>query len=389
METISIIIFYLSAFIIFTSMIGYPLLMRLVDKVLKPKKIRKDYDHKPSVTVLISAHNEEKVIEKKLDNLLEQKYPADRIKFLVASDYSDDKTNEIVNDYISNHPDHDIRLYVVKKRMGKTNAQNEAVKTIDTEFTVMTDANSMLDKYAVSELMAAFVSEKVGYVCGNLSIVNDDESHTSKSEKSYWDSDKRVKDIESRLQTITGGNGALYACRTSEYMVFDPIISHDTWMPLHFALDGMVAYMNPDARVYEKAGTSIGDEFSRKVRMNRRMLDRIMPDLRILNIFRYRWFTICWLGHRSCRYLLWVSHLLILLSNIYLASVSSFYLFVLIFHILFYLLAVLQFIFKTDNRYFRMIYYYVITIIAQWVGFYKVITGQAKPFWDKAESTRS
>ncbi|KNE18792.1 glycosyltransferase family 2 protein [Virgibacillus pantothenticus] len=381
-------IFFLSAFIIFWGMIGYPLSIKILGRVIKKKKIIKDYSYEPTVTVMVVAHNEEKVIKTKLDNLLEINYPKDRIKFLIASDNSSDRTNDIVRDFINKHTDIDIRLYEVKERMGKTNAQNEAQKTVRTDYLVMTDANSMLDKDSVKELMATFTSEDIAYVSGKLVISNDSVNDVSNSEASYWDSDLEIREIEGRIQSITAGNGAIYACRNESYYDFNPINSHDASMPLHYALNNKRAICNHDAIAYEKAGETIEDEFSRKVRMNRVILKAILPDLRLLNIIKYKWFSYFYFGHRTCRYLLWISHLFLLISNVFLIEESLFYLLIFIGQITFYILALIKAFTKINNKYLNLIYYYCITILAQWVGVYNIFTGKAKPFWEKAESTR-
>lgn len=168
MELAFIILYFISVFIIFWAMLGYPMSMKLIDRIYKKRTLKKDYSHQPTVTVMVVAHNEEKVILDKLNNIIELNYPQDKIQFLIASDNSTDKTNEIVNEFIKLHPEKNIRLYEVKTRKGKTNAQNEAQKIVTTEFLVMTDANSILDRDAVKELMAAFTSNDIAYVCGKL-----------------------------------------------------------------------------------------------------------------------------------------------------------------------------------------------------------------------------
>ena len=146
--------------------------------------------------------------------------------------------------------------------------------------------------------------------------------------------------------------------------------------------------MNSDAIAVEKAGESLDDEFGRKVRMNRVLLRHILPDVRILNIFRYRWFTYFYLWHRTARYLLWFNHILLLLTNALLAPGSVWFAMILAAQLLFLLVAGVHRIFKLKNKLTRMAAYYVITIAAQFVGVYRVVTGKAKPFWEKAESTR-
>lgn len=368
-------------------MIGYSVSLKIIDKFTN-KKMKKNYDHKPTVTVLIVAHNEEKVIADKLNNILELEYPKDKIEFIVSSDYSTDKTNEIVKAFIDGHPEINIRLYEVKERKGKTNAQNEAQKNVKTDFLVMNDANSMLDKNAISELMASFTSDDIFYVAGKLTFVNSEVSSISGAESSYWDRDLVIREIESRVQTITAGNGAIYACRNKEYKDFDPIQSHDVTMPLDFALNKKRAIANHDAIAYEKAGEVVEDEFGRKVRMNRVILRFILPDIRILNIFKYKWFSYFYFGHRTCRYLLWISHLIVLILSVLLIYESWFYLLAFTGQILFYLFATVSMITKSQNKLLTFMYYYTVTVIAQWVGVYRMLRGKAKPFWEKAESTR-
>lgn len=388
MELTLKVLFYISGFIIVWAMVGYPVSLKIIGKIYKSRKLQKDYNHQPTVTVMVVAHNEEKVILEKLHNIIELDYPKEKIEFLISSDNSTDRTNEIVKKFIDDHSEHNIRLYEVKARMGKTNAQNEAQKTVVTEYLVMTDANSMMDKNAVKELMAAFTSDDIAYVSGRLSIVNQEASDVSNAEASYWDSDLVSREIEGRIQTITAGNGALYACRTSDYYDFDPIQCHDSAMPPLYALEGKRAIANHDAVAYEKAGEVIEDEFGRKVRMNRIILKHILPDIRIFNVFKYKWFSYFYFGHRTCRYLLWISHLIVFISSALLIHKSWFYSIAFIGQVVFYLLALIRAVTNSNNKYLTLVYYYTVTIIAQWVGVYRILTGEAKPFWEKAESTR-
>lgn len=388
MQLFTEILFFTSSFIVFWAMIGYPLSIRFIEGILKVKKLKKDFSLQPTVTVMIVAHNEEKVILEKLNNVILLDYPKERLEFLIASDNSTDRTNEIVRKFISEYPEMNIRLFEVKVRKGKTNAQNEAQKTVKTEYLVMTDANSMLDGQSIKELMSAFTSDDIAYVAGRLKIINEDSSSVSNAEANYWDKELRIREIESNIQTITAGNGALYACRNSDYVDFNPINSHDSSMPLYFGLQSKRAIANHDAIAYEKAGEVIEDEFKRKVRMNRDILKHILPDIKILNILKYKWFSYFYFGHRTCRYLLWIAHLIVFISNIMLANSSWFYSFLLTMQIMFYLLASLQSFLKIRNRYLNLSYYYTMTIFAQWVGVYRIVTGKAKPFWEKAESTR-
>lgn len=381
-----LILFWINAFIIVWAMVGYPLSLKLI-KVLIKRKNKRNYELLPDVTVMIVAHNEEQVIKSKLENIIHLDYPQEKIKVIVASDNSTDSTDRIVEEFINSHKEYDIKIFSAKEHKGKTNAQNEAQKLVNTEFLVMTDANAMLDKNAIRELMASFTSEDIVYVTGCLKYVNYSLSKTADLETTYWDRDTGIREIESNILTITAGNGALYACRNKHYIDFAPIQCHDSAMPLYYGLKKQRAISNKDALAYEKAGECDRDEFQRKVRMNRIILKAIIPDIKILNIFKYGWFSYFYFGHRTCRYLLWLAHVIIFISNMFLAN-KWIYTITLLAQIMFYLLGGIGYVFRIKNRYIKMITYYIMTIVAQWVGIYKSLLGKSKSTWEKAESTR-
>lgn len=382
------IIFWTCVFVIFWANIGYPMSIIVLDKILKKKELPKKLDYEPNVTIMVVAHNEEKVIKEKLENLLKIDYPKEKIEILISSDNSTDETNNIVKEFISKHKERNIVLYEVKERKGKTNAQNEAAKLVKSEILVMTDANAMLEQNSVRELVSSFYDDTIVYVTGRLCYVNSKDNDTSKSENTYWSLDTRIRDIESKIQTITAGNGALYACRTKEYYDFEPIKCHDSSMPLHYALKEKRAIANHEAIAYEKAGENIQDEFKRKVRMNRIILSAILPSIKILNIFKYKWFTYFYLGHRTCRYLLSLMHILAYITSAILLKQNYLYLLAFILQTLVYLVATIKIKFKLNGKILNMVYYYCMTIIAQIIGVKNILKGKAKPFWEKAESTR-
>ncbi|KKF50431.1 glycosyltransferase [Streptococcus uberis] len=382
--TLMTILFWISVFMIIWANIGYPFFILTLGKIIGKKNLkRKNYE--PTVTIMIVAHNEEKVIENKLKNVLNLNYPKEKLSILVTSDNSTDRTNEIVQMYAERFDN--ISLYKVKNRKGKTNAQNEAAKLVNSEILIMTDANAMLEQNSIKELVSSFI-ENVSYVTGKLVYTNKSETSTSESETSYWNLDTRIREIESNIQTITAGNGALYAIRTSEYVEFNPLMSHDSMMPLYYALNEKRAIANHQAIAYEKAGENDKDEFNRKVRMSRITLKFILPSLSILNIFKYKWFTIFYLGHRTSRYLLWLNHIIAFMSSLFLISNGYIYFLSFLVQVIVYLLAFSKFYLNVNNKFTNFASYYCMTILAQLIGVIKTILGKNKPFWEKAESTR-
>lgn len=376
------------AFIIVWAMVGYPVFLLVLDSIKKAPPIKKDYSYIPSIAILVVAHNEEKVIWEKLQNLILIDYPKDKLTIMVTSDFSTDNTNALVEKFISEHKEYDIRLHETMQHGGKTNAQNEAVRLLSSDLIIMTDANCMFDRNAVKELAACFCDPQIKYVCGATAYVNSSKNRTANSESSYWNMDSKCRDIEGRIQTITAGDGNLYACRTKDYKEIPLIECHDSSFPVLFALENGRAVFDPKSIAYEKAGENDKDEYKRKVRMNRNLFHNILPTIKILNIFKYKWFTVFWLGHRTCRYLLWIAHSLLLVLSAIMAHLNWIWMATLIAQCSFYLLAVIGLATKANNKIVKMAAYYTMTVAAQWYGAYNIITGKSKPTWAKAESTR-
>ncbi|MCU7557549.1 glycosyltransferase family 2 protein [Macrococcus capreoli] len=379
--------FYLLTFLIVWPMIGYNYFLILLDKLIKledhPRK-----EQTPKVSLIIPAHNEEKVILKKLENLMSLDYPNDKIEIIVANDNSNDSTANIVESFINSNPKFKTRLYNVVERKGKTNAQNEAVKTTDCEILVFTDANSMLDQRAIQELVSSFYDDSIMYVSGDLVYTNAADNPTSDAENTYWNLDKKIRNIESNLSSITAGNGALYAIRKDLYVEVPLIHSHDSKMPKEAVLRGYKAITNNHAIAYEKAGENDEDEYKRKVRMNRVIFESIFESLFFINIFKYKFFTIQMLSHRTLRYLLAINHILLFIINtiLVLKNPKLFYKLSLFLQTLFYVFAIIGRF--NPFKLFKLPYYYCMTLVAQLHGMMNYFTGKRKPFWEKAESTR-
>lgn len=386
---ICVIIWLISAFFIFFAMAGYPCLLILLDKTLKFKQNKRISGFEPTVSYLISAHNEQEIIQEKLINALNIDYPRNKFEIIAILDNCTDNTESIVEKFILEHPEANIRINKSKLHLGKLNAQNETVKTVSSEMLVMTDANSMFKPNAVKELMSYFTGDDVAYVCGKLAYVNPNNSLTTDSESTYWNLELRVRDIESRIKTIANGNGAIYACRTRDYVDFSPMNCHDSIMPYYFGLNKKRALFNPSAVAEEKAGQENKDEFSRKVRMNREYVSLPKRDIKTINVFKYGKFSLIYFGHKICRHLLWFNHLLAFLCSLVLTIMGSVFGYItLLPQLLLISFTVLQFKFEINNKLFRMLGYYGMTILAQYVAIYKGLKGDFKPTWEKVESTR-
>lgn len=383
-----IYVYWISLILIVYTFIGYPISLEMLYKLKKKKNILQDEKFEPNISLIIAAHNEEKSIETKLKNILELNYPKEKIQIIIASDNSNDNTEKIVKNFIKRNKLENFVLYCVKKRQGKTNAQNEAVKIATGNILFFSDANSIWDLNSLKKIIRNFKDEKVAYVCGKLIYVNSLENITSNAEDTYWNYDLKMREIESNFNSITAGNGAIYAIKKEDYIDINPIECHDGSYPTLMVLKDKRAIYEKEAIAYEKAGENSSDEYSRKVRMGRTILTLKYSNFSKYNPFKtglYSYFYFC---HRYLRYSLYNLHILLFVSNIYIYKLSLFYKLSFIGQVLFYSLAIIGIFIKTKFKIIYYPYYYVMTIFAQLVAVKRSLLGQNKPFWEKAQSTR-
>jgi cellulose synthase/poly-beta-1,6-N-acetylglucosamine synthase-like glycosyltransferase len=239
--------------------VGYPLAAGLAAR-LRPRPVRARH-WEPRVAVIVAAYNEETVIERRLENLLELDYPADRLEIVVASDASTDRTDELVEAVAANEPR--VRLLACP-RGGKVAAQNRAVRESSGEVVAFSDANATWAPDALRRLVGALADPDVAYVCGRLQLQAADGSNR---EGLYWRYELWLREQESRLGSVTGGNGSIYALRREDYADVDPRFGHDLAFPYLMVQRGRRAVYEPDAVAFEKPTPSNEAEYRRKVRM--------------------------------------------------------------------------------------------------------------------------
>jgi hypothetical protein len=240
--------------------VGYPAAAAGLAR-LRPRPVRKD-DVTPEVTVIVAAHDEEHVIARRVENLLELDYPSDRVEIVVASDGSTDRTDEIVESLAVESQNVSLLRC---ERAGKATAQNAAVAGSESEIVAFSDANSTWAPDALRKLVRSFADPEVGYVCGQLRLESPDGQT---QEGLYWRYELWQRESESAIGSITAGNGAIYGVRRSDYLGWDdPFIGHDFGLPFRLVQRGRRAVYEPEALAWEKPASDVEEEYGRKVRM--------------------------------------------------------------------------------------------------------------------------
>jgi glycosyltransferase involved in cell wall biosynthesis len=213
------------------------------------------------VSIIIAAHNEETVIARRLENLLALDYPPELVEIVVASDASDDATDAIVEEIARR--ERRLRLLPCP-RGGKVSAQNLAARRTTGEIMAFSDANAGWAPDALRLLVRSFADPDVAYVCGRLRLR---EADGTNREGAYWRYETWLREQESALGSITGGNGSIYAVRRSDYVDVDPRFGHDLSFPYLMVQRGRRAVYEPEADAFEKPSRDNEDEYRRKVRM--------------------------------------------------------------------------------------------------------------------------
>jgi cellulose synthase/poly-beta-1,6-N-acetylglucosamine synthase-like glycosyltransferase len=222
----------------------------------------------PPVAVLVPAHNEEAVLRGRLENLLALRYPPGRLAIIVGSDASTDTTAAVARSL----GDPRIRVVDAARRRGKTALLNDLLELVTADLVVFTDANARFDPDALRHLVAPFARPQVGCVVGELVYVNRDDPGVRAGEGLYWRLENAVKDLEGRLGGTLVATGAIYAMRRRLCRPLPPSVSDDSLNPLLVLAAGHEVVVERRARAFEKAATSLREEFERKARMVTRQL---------------------------------------------------------------------------------------------------------------------
>jgi cellulose synthase/poly-beta-1,6-N-acetylglucosamine synthase-like glycosyltransferase len=370
------------------SLVGYTyLLFPLILKLLAGKRGLKaaSFDEKemPEISLLIAAHNEEKLIGKKIQSVLGARYPAEKLEVLVGSDASTDRTNEILKQMEDKHQH--IEAYLFNERQGKPRIINQLAEKARGEILVISDANVMLETDTLMELVRYFREERIGLVDTRLISTGIKKHGISLQEKFYTGREVRIKHHESVLwESMMGPFGGCYAVRKSLYRpVPDHVLVDDFYISMSVFEKGASCISNIQARVSEDVSNNPREEFRRKRRIsagNFQNLIRFSP----LILKGKKGVGFCFFSHKLLR---WVVPFLVLLT-LSLSLVLG--LNILLYRILFFLQLLVLFIPVMEHILrkigiqilpLRFISHFVLMNMALMAGFFKFTRGIRNNVW--------
>ena len=382
------ILFWIGIGIVFYTYLGYGIVLYLMVKIkelfVKPRLPRLP-ETLPEATLLIAAYNEEAIVASKMVNCRQLDYPADKLRLVWITDGSNDNTNERLKEYP------EVTVLYQPRRQGKTAALNRALPYVNTPYVIFTDANTMLNKGAIKEIIRQFSDPRVGCVAGEKREEIQAEQGATAGEGIYWKYESALKRLDYRLYSAVGAAGELFAIRTSLFEQMPPdTLLDDFILSLRIAMRGYKIAYSKKAYALESASLNMREEEKRKVRISAGGLQSVWRLRGLLNMFRYGILSFQYISHRVLRWTLTPVVLFALLPlNLLLACTGhTLYTVILALQLAFYLLGYLGY--KMEKRNIRnkllfIPYYFLFMNINVIRGYSYLAKHKGTGAWEKAK----
>ena len=386
MITLLEIIFYLVCILIINSFAVYPLVVYFIGKKHVAKTIKDPT--LPTVSILIAARNEEKVIGERIENIAALDYDLSKIEVIVGSDSSDDGTNKILAEKQKTY--NWLHVYFSAERRGKAGILNEIIKQVKNDVLVFTDANTEFQKDTLKNLVLDFSRKEVGGVCGKL-VLTDDETIRSEGveESEYWKYETFIKKAEGESGVLMAANGGIFAIRKELYRTIPTAkaVTDDLFISLSVVAQGFLFTYREDAIAFESIGKDMQAEFNRKLRFSATNFQTLLEYKNII-FGKNHFLAYAFFSHKVTRWILpWLLLLLFVLS-LFLAKTNSLIFLLLVMELFFYLFAFMGFLMsliKIRVMMFSLPYFFVISNAAIAMGLIKFFRKQHSVIWESTQ----
>ncbi|MCI4671017.1 MAG: glycosyltransferase family 2 protein [Bacteroidia bacterium] len=381
------LLFWVSLLLLLYTYLGYGLVLWLLRKLKPAKEVPPiEEEELPELTFLVAAYNEEDIIKEKIENTFTLDYPREKIQYLFVTDGSNDRTGEIISSFPEIQWEHR------DERKGKISAVNRVMPLAKTSITIFSDANAMLNKSALRNIVKHYQNPQIGAVAGEKRVnALEKDSASSAGENLYWRYESTLRKWDGELNSVMGAAGELFSIRTElhEDVAEDSLIE-DFIMTMKLLRNGYKIAYAPDAFASEDASANTSEELKRKVRISAGGLQASWRLRDLMNPFKYPLTSFQFLSHRVFRWTLAPLSLLVLLivHPILAINEGGFYLYTLIGHALFYVLALLGALLARKNIKIKVAfvpYYFLMMNTSVFMGLNRLIRGRQTTIWEKAK----
>jgi cellulose synthase/poly-beta-1,6-N-acetylglucosamine synthase-like glycosyltransferase len=337
--------------------------------------------------VIVTAYNEERDLAAKLENTLALDYPRELLEIIVASDCSTDRTDEIARTF----GERGVRLVRQSQRLGKTAAQNMAVAEARGEIILFSDATSLYEPDVLRVMMPSFADRTVGCVAGRLIYVDPADSRIGRGARSYWGYETFLKEHESRIFSLIGASGCLYAVRRSAYVPLYAEACSDFIIATKMVEQNLRAVYEPAAVCTEETNRRSDKELKMRVRVIAQTFTDLWRHRAMMNPFRSGFYAVQLFSHKVMRYAVPLFLIAILATSASLARYSVLYSVVFVSQLACYLSALGAWLLERAGVRSRMLalpQYFVLSNLAALIAFIQFLRGERYAHWEtNREST--
>lgn len=379
-DLIAKILFWSSIVTLIYVYLGYLLILIVMSSLNRRSVLKADIF--PSISIIISAYNEERHIERKIDNCLKLDYPQEKIEIIVVSDCSSDGTNAILEKLKAGNPR--LTTHYMPERSGKAACQNRAVELAKHEVLFLTDATTMHPPEALRLLVRSLRDPSVGCASGRVVYKLDhglmSTGHAKRDRYEYYLRGKLAQAV-----SLFGAQDCIYAIPRQLYIPVRADLDSGFVGPLQLLEKGYPTVYEPEAiAIVDRRPPNVKDEFIRRSRITLRGMRGLLYMRHLMNPLSYGFLAISLISSRLLRWLTPVWLAILLVANLLLLD-SPFYMAAFVLQVGFYATACVGFIFEQHgyrlNAVLSAPFYFCTFAVAAAEGLRRLLCGDSGQMW--------
>lgn len=376
------IVIFIAFFLLIYGYFLYPILLALLAKIIKrPIQINESYQ--PFVTIVIAAYNEDELIEEVIESIYKSDYPQEKIKILVGSDGSTDRTNDILGNFQNKKSN--FRFFALE-RSGKNAVLNALYGHIDTEIVIFLDADTLIFKGSIKKIVTILSDTSVGCVISQLKIKENGNINSGGfGERLYQNYESQIRINESKIFSTINSLGAFYGIKSELHdKLPNNYVCDDLYNVYNTIYQKKRVIFDEDNLVEEFRIKSLNKELNRKIRIASGGLATALARWQIL-MPNYGWSAFFLWSHKILRYMSPINMLIILIGTFFVDRSSGLFDILLYSQIIFYGLALFGWLFEKvgiSSKIFKIPFFFVSMNVGLLLGILRFLKGKQNAKWN-------